>query len=435
MNTLWNQHPDALLEALQAAQIRRAYIITDPQSGAPRASHPALDEIAATIAADARDYHGHAGIFLEIGEESGHLLSACVHKTKRGQAAGGVRFWVYETVEGFIRDGLRLSRGMGHKNALAGLWWGGGKGVIARRAGVDFTDPEVRRAVYRDYGRFMSGLRGCYVTAEDAGTTAADMAEIYTMTRHTTCIPPALGGSGNPSDLTATGVVVAMEAALAWRGLGALEGKAVALQGLGHVSRAMIGELLKRGVARIIGTDVDARALEMTRRMYLDAPLELREVPLGDMSALAERVDIVAPNAIGAILNPTTIPTIKAPIVCGAANNQLADPSDGARLLAQGVLYVPDFLANRMGIVNCANEQYGVLPEDPAILAHLARETPTGVYQRALEVFERAAANERSPADEAVALADELAEVPHPIWGDRGAQIIAALVAEGWAEG
>ncbi len=431
----WSQSPETLRQAMLEAGVRRAWIVTPPGTREVRASHPLFEPIAAAVQADSRDYHAHQGVFFEIGAGSGHLLSAAVHKTVRGLAAGGVRFWVYDTVEGFVRDGLRLARGMGHKNALAGLWWGGGKGVVARRTDVDHTDPALRRVLYNDYGRFMTGIRGCYITAEDAGTTTEDMADVFATTRHTTCIPERLGGSGNPSRLTATGVVVGMEAALKFRGMGDITGKTVAMQGLGNVSRFMIHDLVERGVGRIVGTDVDPAAIELTRAMNPDAPLEARVVPIGDNSILAEPADIVAPNAVGGILNARTIPTIQAPIVCGAANNQLEDHGrDGPALRDREVLYAPDFLVNRMGIVNCANECYGSFEDDPTILSHLDHGSEHGIFQRSLQVYRRAHISGRFPAEEAQTLADELSEVPHPIWGNRGQQIIDSLVRTGWAE-
>lgn len=433
---LWNESTDAFLDALKNAGLWRAFIVTRPDTGAVVASHELLDPVAERVAADRRDYRGHQGWFLEIGRESGHLLSACVHKTVRGQAAGGVRFWRYDSVEDFIRDGLRLSLGMGQKNALAGLWWGGGKGVVARKTGVDHRDPAVRGALYRDYGRFLSGLRGCYVTAEDVGTTPEDMAWVFRTTRHTTCIPETLGGSGNPSRLTATGVVMAMEAALAYLGRDGLEGKTVALQGLGNVSTYMIGDLLERKTGRIVGADIDETAVGRCRKRFPHATLDLRVAAPGDVSIMAESSDVLAPNAVGACLNPRTIPSIRSPVVCGAANNQLQDPRRDADALKEaGILYVPDFLANRMGIVNCANEQYGVFERDPAVTAHLDRETPTGVYQRCLQVFGGAEASGRTPAHEAEVLAEELSREPHPIWGNRAQAIMDELVESGWAAG
>lgn len=430
----WSGAVDSLLEAFQKAGIHRGYIVTQPDTGRVVPSHEVLAPVAEAIAADKRDYRRHEGVFFEVGRESDHLLSAHVHWTKRGQAAGGVRYWFYDTVEDFVRDGLRLSRGMGQKNALAGLWWGGGKGVVCRRKGKDHLDPGVRRAVYRDYGRFMSGLRGCYVTAEDAGTTPEDMAVLYTMTRHTTCIPEKLGGSGNPSILTATGVVVAMEAALEHLGRGSLEGKTVVMQGLGNVSSYMVGDLVARKVKRIVAADIDQRMIERVKKAHPGAPLDARLVSRGDNSIFSEAGDVFAPNAVGAVLGPDTIPHIRAGVVCGAANNQLVDPQRDARALHdRGILYVADFLANRMGIVNAANEQYGRFPGDPSIYAHLDKDTPFGIYRRAMEVFERAKKTGRTPAEEASDLADELSQELHPVWGHRGQLIIDYLVGSGWS--
>jgi glutamate dehydrogenase/leucine dehydrogenase len=139
---------------------------------------------------------------------------------------------------------------------------------------------------------------------------------------------------------------------------------------------------------------------------------------------------------VGAILNPETIPSIRTRIVCGAANNQLEDPKrDAEALRKKGILYVPDFLANRMGIVNAANEQYGRMENDPAIHAHLDKGTPWGIYKRCMDVFARSKASGRTPADEASDLADELSQAPHPIWGHRGQEIINYLVRSGWASG
>ncbi|MCP4678465.1 MAG: Glu/Leu/Phe/Val dehydrogenase [Deltaproteobacteria bacterium] len=432
---LWNAHPVDFIRALRDAGLRRAYLITNSKTGELEGSHPIMDSLRDAVAADTRDYRRHEGCFFEIGRDSEQLLSAHVHMTRRGQAAGGVRFWKYDTMEAFIRDGLRLSVGMGHKNALAGLWSGGGKGVVARQPDMDYRNPEFRRVLYRDYGRFMSGLCGCYITAEDAGTTAEDMAQVFATTRHTTCIPKELGGSGNPSQFTARGVVVAMEAGLDHMGLGNLSGKTVALQGLGNVSFFMIEELIERNVAKIIGTDIDEVAVQKVKDRYTGAPLEIRTSKPGNDEILAAQADVLAPNAVGAILSERTIPTIRAKLICGGANNQLEEPSkDDIRIHERGIVYIPDFLANRMGIVNCANEQYGYMENDPTITAHLVRTNPTGIFRRTQEVLARAKESGNTTATQAQKLADELAQELHPIWGHRGQQIIDYLVQSGWAK-
>jgi len=414
----------------------RAWIVRDPESGKLRASHARLAELVDLLERDQRDAREHEGVFFQVGRETGALHTAFIHWTDRGQGAGGVRQWPYETFEALVRDGLRLSVGMCRKNALAGLWWGGAKGVIARQAGDRHRDPDYRRVLYREYGDFISSLRGCYITAEDAGTTPTDMAEVFARTRHTTCIPPSLGGSGNPSAPTAKGVVCAMEGALDFLGLGSLAGKTVAMEGAGNVSGFMIEELLTRSVARIVASEISPERAQVVRETHPDARLEVRIVELGDPWIFDQQCDVLAPNALGGSLNPETIGRIKAKIVCGAANNQLLDDRrDDAALAQRGITYVPDYLCNRMGIVSCANEQYGRIPVDPAIERHYGRDWDNSLFVITQRVLRRAAESGVSSATAANELADELARQPHPIWPGRARQIMAGLVADAWHEG
>jgi glutamate dehydrogenase/leucine dehydrogenase len=431
--------PAAFCELLGRLEIRRFFLVWDPDAERVRASHPALEPLTRLLAEDRRDFDRHEGVFVQVAPDTGLLQGAFVHRTCRGQGAGGVRLWSYATVEDYLRDGLRLARGMTHKNALAGLWWGGGKGVMARGTGADLADPAVRRRAYEEYGELLSSLRGCYVTAEDAGTSVEDMAAVFSRTRFSTCIPPALGGSGNPSVPTARGVVRGMEAGLAHLGLGNLAGKTVAVQGLGHVGEPLVGLLRERGVARVVAADVDpARCAAAARRHPAGDgfAFEPRAVALDDHSIFAEPADVLAPCATGGVLNPRTISAIAAGIVCGAANNQLEDPARDDRLLAErGVVYLPDFLVNRMGIVHCADEQYGYVTGDGQFAAHLGTEWPNGIYRLSLSVLEEAARTGETPAHIALAMAEERSFEPHPVWGHRGAEIIRALVVDGWAEG
>jgi leucine dehydrogenase len=414
---------DSFCSFLADRGIRRFWLVWD---GEVKASHPALEPLARFLQEDRRDFDRHEGIFGQIAPETGVLQAAFIHRTCRGQGAGGVRFWRYAKVEDFLRDGLRLAKGMTLKNALAGLWWGGGKGVMAQGTGTS-TD---RRRIYEEYGDFITSIQGCYVTAEDVGTSVEDMAAVFSRTRFTTCIPPALGGSGNPSVPTARGVIRGMEAALAHLGLGTLAGKTVAVQGLGHVGEPLVGFLREKGVARILGSDIDP-----LRQL---PGVEVRIVERGDSSILFEKADVVAPCATGGTLNPATIPHIQAPIVCGAANNQLEDPErDDVLLQERGILYLPDFLVNRMGIVNCADEQYGFVEPDPRVEAHLG--TPEGddwensVYNLSLSVLGEARRTGRTPARVALGLAEQRSRELHPVWGHRGAEIIRSLVRNGWA--
>lgn len=426
---LLSMSPAAFTAFLAGSGIRRFCLTFDPEARRVVASHPLLEPLARFFAEDARDFDAHEGVFVQVAPETGVLQGAFVHRTCRGQAAGGVRYWTYDTVEDYLRDGLRLARGMTHKNALAGLWWGGGKGVMARGTGGG-----ERRRVYEEYGAFMSSLLGCYVTAEDVGTAVEDMAAVFSRTRFTTCIPPALGGSGNPSVPTALGVVRGMEAALAHLGKGTLEGKTVAIMGLGHVGTPLCGFLHDRRVERIVGTDVDPGREAELRALYPGLELNVRTVERGDVSILAEPADVLSPCATGAVLSAETIASIAAPVVCGAANNQLADPErDDGRIAARGITYMPDFLVNRMGIVTCADEQFGYVDDDPTIQRHLGLAWENGVYRLSLAVLDESARSGRTPHRVALDMAEARSFERHPLWGHRGPQIIATLLRRGWA--
>jgi glutamate dehydrogenase/leucine dehydrogenase len=382
------------------------------------------------------DFDEHEAVFFEVGRETGALFAAFLHRTVRGQGAGGVRHWPYASLGDFIRDGLRLSRGMGRKNALAGLYWGGGKGVIARQAGERHKNAEYRTALYREYGAFLTSLRGVYVTAEDVGTTPDDMADIFRTTRFTTCIPASVGGSGNPSFATAKGVVVAIEAAFDHLGAGSLAGKTVAMQGAGNVGASMISDLLERKVSRIVAVDTNRQTCDALSARFAGSPVTIRLVSPDERSIVLESVDVFVPNALGAVLNPDTIPRLRCRVVCGAANNQLLDDRrDDKALKARGISYVPDFVANRMGIVNCANEQYGSLPDDPAISRHFSRDWEHSIYAVTRRILADADARGITSTEAANELADARSLEPHPIFPNRARDIVESLVRERWYEG
>lgn len=381
------------------------------------------------------DFAGHEAIFIEVGRETGCLYTALVHRSTRGQGLGGLRHEPYATLGGLLCDGLRLSRGMTRKNALAGLWWGGAKGVIARAPGAAAREPAFRRRLYAEYGAFVSSLRGLYVTAEDAGTAPEDMAAIHAATRYAVCVPADVGGSGNPSLCTAAGVVCAMDAALAALGRGSLKGKRVAVQGAGQVGAAMIERLLARGVAAVVVDELSAERREEVMDRFAGEPVEVRAARPDEPGVLAEPCDVLAPNALGGVLGPKTIPLVRARLICGSANNQLEDEQrDGRALHARGIVFVPDIVANRMGVVHCANEQYGAPRPDPALEAQLQPDAPHGIAATVRRVIERSRAEDRPPVEVADALADEAAAAPHPLWPGRGRAILDTLVAEHWSE-
>jgi len=433
MSSLLATTPQAFVEPLRSVG-GRGYVVRRAQSGQLESSHPFLDPIRELFERDTRDFLDHEGVFFEVGPDSGALLTAFVHRTRRGQAAGGLRHWPYPTLEALVRDGLRLAVGMTRKNAMAGLWWGGGKGIIARGEDAAYQDRAYRDLVYAEYGCFVSSLGGCYVTAEDAGTTPLDMRAVFSSTRHTTCIPADHGGSGNPSGPTAVGVVCAMEAALGVVDEGTLAGKRIAMQGAGNVATFMMSALLERGVASIVASDINEARLAELRSRFDGAPIEFRLCAPDDLSIFDTPCDIFAPNALGGVLNPDTTERLRTGIVCGAANNQLLDDKrDMEALVRRKIVYVPDFVANRMGIVNCANEAYGHVPDDPAVARHLERDWEQSVFNMTRRVLLRAREAGTTTAEAANALADELAGELHPIWPLRGQQIIEGLIDSGWA--
>ncbi len=436
MSRLFELSPAKFAQELLRQGRNHAYLVFDPHSRGHQISQPELRELADRMLADRASFRDHEAVFLGVGPESKALFGVFLHRTVRGQAQGGVRQWRYASLDDFLRDGLRLALGMSRKSALAGVWWGGGKAVISPpedRGESQLQDRGWRRTLYREFGAFVTSLRGCYVAGEDVGTHPEDMAEIFRCTRFVSCIPPEFGGSGNPSSMTAAGVVCAMEAALDFLGMGGLEGKKVAMQGTGNVGLAMIEQLLERGVRQIVASEVSAERQIAALDRFGDRGVEVRLTEADDPSPLAEPCDILAPNAVGGGLGPKTIPLIQAPIVCGAANNQLADDRrDDAALKERGIALVPDFVCNRMGIVYCANEQNGYVNRDPDIERHLDRSWHSSIYRVTQQVLELARGSGITPTSAANRLADELVEQPHPIWGHRTRHIVASLLADHW---
>jgi glutamate dehydrogenase/leucine dehydrogenase len=425
--------PQEFVKFLKNENIFRFYFAYDPSSKKIRSSHHQLEPIAQFFEADNRDFGQHEGLFFQVTKRFDTLQGAFIHQTKRGQALGGFRFWQYETLEDYIRDGLRLSKGMTRKNALAGLWWGGGKGVMAENPDIDKNDPEIRKYLFQEYGSFISSLKGCYITAEDVGTHVQDMAQIFSRTRFAICIPEEWGGSGNPSVPTAHGVIAGMEAALEFLDLGNLEGKTIVVQGIGNVGGPLINFLFEKKVNKVIGADVSLELIEKRKNEFAGKPLELRVVEKKDYSLFREECDIFSPCATGAVLNPATIPLLKSKIVCGSANNQLEDSDrDGLALINANIVYVPDFLTNRMGVVNAANEQYGYVENDPMIEQHLQKTWKYSIHQTTLRVLTESRTTGEPTAKIAIETADDLSNEPHPLFGHRGKQIIESLISEQW---
>src|SRR6185503_13276843 len=293
-----------------------------------------------------------------------------IHDSRLGPALGGCRFIEYDTDEAAYVDALRLARGMTYKAALAGLAHGGGKSVIIRpKQRFD------RVALFRAFGRFIEDLRGHYITAEDSGTGLEDMEIIRTQTKHVTGIDPSHGGSGDPSPFTALGVRRGIEACVKHKlGKDSLKDVHVAVQGVGHVGYHLCKELHAAG-AKLTVADIDKLKSERAKREFGADVVEIGKI--------AEvECDVFAPCALGAGINDDTVPHLKARIVAGAANNQLAEPRHGDDLHARGILYAPDYAINAGGLVNVAQEAKGYD-------AKAARDKTLKIYDTIWEICDR----------------------------------------------
>lgn len=314
--------------------------------------------------------YDYGEVHFKFDKATGMKAIVAIHDSRLGPALGGCRFIEYDKEEDAIVDALRLARGMTYKAALAGLAHGGGKSVIIRPK-THFD----RVALFRAFGHFLEDLRGHYITAEDSGTGLEDMEVIRTVTKNVTGVDPSHGGSGDPSPFTALGVRRGIEACVKMKlGKASLEGVHVAVQGVGHVGYYLCKELHAQG-AKISVADVDALKAERAQREFGAAI-----VPLDAIFDVA--CDVLAPCALGSALNDTTIPKLKAKIVAGAANNQLAEPRHGDDLHARGILYAPDYAINAGGLVNVAQEVKGYD-------AGVSRERTMKIYDTIWEIAER----------------------------------------------
>jgi glutamate dehydrogenase/leucine dehydrogenase len=278
---------------------------------------------------------------------SGLRAVVAIHSTVLGPSLGGTRFYPYRSEDEAFEDVVRLARGMTYKSAAAGLDLGGGKAVIIGDPARIKTE-----ALLRTYGRFVGSLGGRYITAEDVGTTQADMDMIFRETRNVTGVSQSLGGSGDPSAATAFGVWWAMKAALeAIDGSSDLTGRRVVVSGIGKVGTALVRHLVEER-ALVTVADVDDRAVARVTRDFGVVALPVTE-------AHAIDCDVLSPCAMGGVLSEKTIPALKCRAVVGSANNQLATERDDARLADRGIVYVPDFVANAGGVINIAEELIG----------------------------------------------------------------------------
>jgi leucine dehydrogenase len=314
--------------------------------------------------------YDYGEVHFKHDKATGLKAIVAVHDSRLGPALGGCRFLPYDTDEAALIDALRLARGMTYKAALAGLAHGGGKSVLIRPQ--EHFD---RVALFRAFGRFINDLGGHYITAEDSGTGLEDMEVVRTVTKHVTGVGMANGGSGDPSPFTALGVRRGIEACVKVQlGRDSLAGVHVAVQGVGHVGYHLCKELHEQG-ATLSVADVDPLKAERATREFGAKVIELGKI-------FEIECDVIAPCALGSALNDVTIPRIKARIVAGAANNQLAEERHGDDLYARGILYAPDYAINAGGLVNVAQEVVGYD-------AKKSREKTLEIYDTILEIAER----------------------------------------------
>jgi leucine dehydrogenase len=268
-----------------------------------------------------------------------------VHSTARGPSLGGCRMWTYDDPWGAAMDAVRLSRAMTFKSAVAGLPLGGGKGVVMLPVGSAAPQGEARRAVLLDFADTVEALGGAYVTAEDVGTSEPDMRVIAEGTDHVSGLAE---GSGDPSPWTALGVEAAIRVACEHAlGSDALEGRTVAVVGLGHVG-APLAELLAAAGARLVVADIDEGRRAIAERLGAEWT--------DPATALRAEVDVLAPCALGGVLDAVSVPELRCRAIAGAANNQLAHEGIAAQLADRGILWVPDFVANGGGVINISVE-------------------------------------------------------------------------------
>lgn len=344
---------------------------------------------------------GHEMLVFCHDKETGLKAVIGLHDTTLGPALGGTRLWPYANEEAAVTDALRLSRGMTYKNASMGLNLGGGKGVI-------WADPSIKsEAFFRAYGRFVQALGGRYITAEDVNTTVSDMKWVE---METDFVAGRGEGSGDPSPVTAWGVLRAMQAAAMHKwGSDSLKGKKVAVQGLGKVGYHLC-ELLHEEGAALVVADVNA---ERVGRAVAQLGAEAVEPSV----IHTVQCDVYAPCALGGGLNDETIPALRCQIVNGAANNQLAEERHARALADRGILYCPDFIVNGGGVVNVAEELHPGGYSQERAMAQVDL-----IYGKLLAVLKRAEAEGITTAAAADRIAEERIRQMHSvhrIWVNR----------------
>lgn len=332
---------------------------------------------------------GHEQVVFCTDTETGLKAIIAIHDTTLGPALGGTRMWNYSNEADALQDVLRLSRGMTFKAAISGLNLGGGKAVIIGDATKEKTE-----ALMKKFGEYVDVLGGKYITAEDVGMNTKDMEYVREMTKHVTGIPESMGGSGDPSPVTAYGVYWGMKASAKFKwGSESLEGKTILVQGVGHVGENLVKHTTEEG-AKVFITDINEEKLTEVSEKYG------AEIIMGD-SIYDMDMDIYAPCALGATLNTDTISRLKCEIVAGAANNQLEDEVvHGEMIKEKGIVYAPDFLINAGGLINVYSEIHGYDREK-------SLDKTKKIYETTLEILLKAEQEDITTHTAALAIAEQ----------------------------
>lgn len=329
--------------------------------------------------------YNHEQLLFCNDNDTGLKAIIAVHNTVLGPALGGTRMWMYNNELEALNDVLRLSRGMTYKNSISGLNLGGGKAVI-----IGDSKTMKSEALFRRFGKFVNSLSGKYITAEDVGISPVDMTWVNMETDHVVGLP---GKSGDPSPVTAFGVYMGMKAcAKKQYGNDSLEGKKIAIQGVGHVGEYLVKHLTKEN-ADVYICDINEDNLKRVSETYGAKVVDANGIYDIDM-------DIYAPCALGATVNDDTLSRLKCSIIAGSANNQLADENKhGKAVLEKGIVYAPDFVINAGGVINVYAELHGGSPD-------WAKQRAEGIYDTIYQIIKRAE-DEGIPA---YAIANKVAE-------------------------
>ncbi len=334
-------------------------------------------------------FNKHEQVVYCYDEATGLKAIIAIHNTVLGPSLGGTRMWMYKSEADALNDVLRLSRGMTYKAAISGLNLGGGKAVI-----IGDAKKQKSEALFRRYGQFVESLGGRYITAEDVGTSVADMENVRKETKHVSGLPVEHGGSGDPSPVTAYGVYMGMKAAAKYKyGSDSLEGKSVGVEGVGHVGEYLV-ELLRKENAKVFISDINEEQLKKVSSLYSAEIVSVSGIYDLDM-------DIYAPCALGATVNTDTISRLKCSIIAGSSNNQLADENiHGKMVKDKGITYAPDFLINAGGLINVYSELNGYNRE-------AAMESTRKIYDVTLEILKRSDVENILPLTAAKEIAEE----------------------------